>query len=70
MPFSGIGPYANFLKLLQMSLTSRRGHFVDRVRPRSKAEEAGLKHGDLLLKVNDVMVRDMSHDDLVSKMIR
>jgi len=46
-------------------LTSRRGHFVDKVLPNSKAEEAGLKHGDLLVEVNGVMVRDFSHSDLV-----
>ena len=42
---------------------------MDRVRPRSKAEEAGLKHGDLLLEVNGQMVRDMSHDDLVGILV-
>ena len=55
----------SFWHWFQISLTSRRGHFVDKVRPNSKADEAGLKHGDLLLEVNGVMVRDFSHEDLV-----
>jgi len=46
-------------------LTSRRGHFIDRVRPNSKAEQAGLKEGDLLLEVNGIAVKNMSHEDLV-----
>jgi len=49
-----------------MSLTSARGHFVDKVKPSSKAEAAGLKHADLILEVNGSKVRDMPHEELVT----
>ena len=31
----------------------------------SKAESAGLKHGDLILEVNGLKVRDLAHDEVV-----
>merc|ERR1719362_1985559 len=46
-----------------------RGHFVDKVKPSSKAEAAGLKHADLIVEVNGSKVRDMPHEELV-KFIR
>merc|ERR1712141_583495 len=52
-----------------MSLSSRRGHFVDHVKPRSKADNSGLKHGDLIREVNGERIRDKSHDEVI-KLIR
>jgi len=52
-----------------MSLSSRRGHFVDHVKPMSKADNSGLKHGDLIREVNGERIRDKSHDEVI-KLIR
>ena len=39
------------------------------VKPRSKADNSGLKHGDLIREVNGERIRDKSHDEVI-KLIR
>ena len=48
-----------------MSLNGHRGHFIDKVEAYSRAEQAGLKHGDLVLEVNGTAILHHSHDGVV-----
>ena len=48
-----------------MSLNGHRGHFIDNVEANSRAELAGLKHGDLVLEINGTALLQHSHDDVV-----
>ena len=48
-----------------MSLNGHRGHFIDKVEAYSRAEQAGLKHGDLVLEVNGTAILHYSHDGVV-----
>lgn len=48
-----------------MSLNGYRGHFIDNVEVHSRAEQAGLKHGDLVLEVNGTPLLQKSHDEVV-----
>lgn len=47
-------------------MTSLRGHFIDHVVPFSEAERAGLKQGDLVVEINGIKVKDITHQDLVT----
>ena len=49
-----------------MSLNGYRGHFIDNVELNSRAEKAGLQHGDLVLEINGTPLLHQSHDDVVS----
>jgi len=63
-----------------MSVTCRRGHFVDDVEKGSIADKSGLKNGDLLLEIgsggssgingagDQQDVRDLTHDQVVQKL--
>ena len=44
-------------------------YFNKQVRSESKADAAGLKHGDLIREVNGENIRDKSHEEVV-KIIR
>lgn len=48
-----------------MSLNGYRGHFIDNVEEHSRADHAGLKHGDLVLEINGTSLLPMSHDEVV-----
>ena len=48
-----------------MSLNGHRGHFIDNVEDHSRAEQAGLKHGDLVLEINGTLLLPLSHDEVV-----
>ena len=48
-----------------MSLNGHRGHFIDNVEEHSRAEQAGLKHGDLVLEINGTLLLPLSHDEVV-----
>ena len=48
-----------------MSLNGYRGHFIDNVEQHSRAEQAGLRHGDLVLEVNGTTLIQKSHDEVV-----
>ena len=48
-----------------MSLNGYRGHFIDNVELHSRAEQAGLQHGDLVLEVNGTALLHLSHDNVV-----
>ena len=48
-----------------MTLNGHRGHFIDSIESESRAERAGLKHGDLVLEVNGDSISNRTHDDVV-----
>jgi len=48
-----------------MSVTCKRGHFVDDVEVNSLASAGGLEDGDLLLKIEGQNVRDLAHEEIV-----
>ena len=48
-----------------MSINCSRGHFVNKVTPNSPAAEAGIEHGDLLLKINEVNIKEATHQAVV-----
>ena len=48
-----------------MSLNGYRGHFIDNVEFDSRADVAGLKHGDLVLEINGTALLQNSHDEVV-----
>jgi len=48
-----------------MSLNGYRGHFIDNVEEHSRAEQAGLRHGDLVLEINGTSLLPLSHDEVV-----
>ena len=48
-----------------MSLNGYRGHFIDNVESSSRAEHAGLQHGDLVIDINGTPLLQHSHDEVV-----